>query len=86
MYSASPVRAKPHRQFKPGYKSPSTIRHSKCRRRFFNNWEILSEYYAIDLHKVKVAAQDYYFKFKEILENGETLIQTMDSQFQLFKI
>ena len=59
----TPVRAKPHRRVKPGYKSPSTIQHSKARRRFFNNWEILAEYYAMDSQEVQFAAQDYYFKF-----------------------
>ena len=71
--SPTPVRAKPHRRVKPGYKSPSTIQHSKARRRFFNNWEILAEYYAMDSQEVQFAAQDYYLRFQEILENGETL-------------
>ena len=34
---------------------------------------MLLEYHVIYSQEVQFAAQDYYFKFQEILENGETL-------------
>ena len=73
MSSSSPVRAKPHRRVKPGYKSPSTIKHSKSRRRIFNNLETLTEFYGMDTNEVQFALQDFYYKFKEISQNGESI-------------
>ena len=76
MCPTSPVvktRARPHRRVKSGYKSPSTIRHSKARRRLFNNLETLSEFYGMNTDQTQFVIQDFYSKYLEILENGETL-------------
>ena len=71
--TSPPVRAKPHRRVKPGYKSPSTIKHSKARRRIFNNLETLTEFYGMDTNEVQFALQDFYYKFKKISQNGESI-------------
>ena len=71
--TSPPARAKPHRRVKPGYKSPSTIRHSKVRRRLFNNLEILSEFYGMETNEVQFSIQDFYYRFKEMSKNGESL-------------
>ena len=69
----APVRTKPHRRVKPGYKSPSTIHHSKARRRRFNNLETLSEFYGVDTDEVQFSVQDFYYKFQAISNDGESL-------------
>ena len=76
MCHTSPVvktRARPHRRVKSGYKSPSTIRNSKARRRLFNNLETLSEFYGMNTDQTQFVIQDFYNKYLEIQENGETL-------------
>ena len=76
MSHTSPVvktRARPHRRVKSGYKSPSTIRNSKARRRLFNNLETLSEFYGMNTDQTQFVIQDFYNKYLEIQENGETL-------------
>ena len=40
---------------------------------FFNNLENLSENYGMDTHEVQFLAQDFYFKFLKISENGDKL-------------
>ena len=69
----SKPRSKTHRRCKPGYKSPSTSRHTKARRRLFNNLETLTEFYGMDTSEVQFAVQDHYFQFDQITPNGETL-------------
>ena len=66
MSHTSPVvktRARPHRRVKSGYKSPSTIRNSKARRRLFNNLETLSEFYGMNTDQTQFVIQDFYNKY-----------------------
>ena len=49
------------------------MRHTKLRRMFFNNLENLSENYGMDTHEVQFLAQDFYYKFLKISENGDSL-------------
>ena len=39
----------------------------------FNNLDILSEFYGMDTNLVQFTIQDFYYKFKQILENGQSL-------------
>ena len=71
--SPSKLRSKPHRRIKPGYKSPSTSRHTQTRRRLFNNLETLSENYGMDTTEVQFVLQDFYCQFVEINKNGESV-------------
>ena len=71
--SPSKLRSKPHRRTKPGYKSPSTSRHTQTRRRLFNNLTTLSENYGMDTTDVQFVLQDFYYKFEEITENGDSI-------------
>jgi hypothetical protein len=72
----SPKRSTPHRRNKTGYKSPSTIIHSKSRMKQFklliNNFETLSEHYGMDTPEEQFAIQNYYIRFESMSENGES--------------
>ena len=39
----------------------------------FNNLETLSEFYGMETDQTQFAVQDFYYKYLEILENGEVL-------------
>ena len=39
----------------------------------FNNLETLSEFYGMDTNLVQFRIQDFYYKFQQILENGQSL-------------
>ena len=76
--SPSKLRTMPHRRHRPGYKSPSTKRHSHNRRMLFNNLHILNEFYGMDTTQVQFVIQDHYFKFYEFDEYGETFWKKID--------
>ena len=73
-----PCRASPHRRTKPGYKSPSTHRHSSERlskyQLLIENFETLNEYYGMDTLKEQYAVQNYYYKMCRT-SIGEHLMQ-----------
>ena len=73
----SPCRTKQHRRYKPGYKSPSTLRHSQARyqkyRLQINNFETLNEWYGMDTKSEQYVYQNFYHQFVQMCENGESL-------------
>ena len=75
--SAKSCRMSPHRRYKPGYKSPATIKHSLARLKkhilLLDNLETLNEFYGMDTPGEKFAIQNYFFKFDGFREGGETI-------------
>ena len=78
MFPVSPAtlakrRSKPHLRHREGYKSPSTIKHNKSRRKFFNNFETLTENYGMDTSEVQFILKDFYCRFERMSEDGNSL-------------
>ena len=73
----SPRRTNPHRRYKPGYKSPSTHRHSKARYKNYRlqieNFETLNEWYGMDTKHEQFVCQNFYHQFVKMSESGESL-------------
>jgi hypothetical protein len=63
-------RTNPHRRQKPGYKSPSTISHSKSRMNQYvllmDNFETLTEFYGVDTPDEQYVIQNFYHRFENI--------------------
>ena len=67
----------PHRRKKVGYKSPSTLRHSRERvknlKLKIDNLETLIDFYSMDTAEEQFLHQKSYNKFERMNENGEAL-------------
>ena len=73
---ASPAanhRSQPHRRNRTDYRSPSIIKHTKTRRKFFNNFETLNENYGMDTNEVQFVVQDFFYKFERMSDDGNSL-------------